>query len=194
LGSNRTRLSDLVGNPTSSVRNAQMCITTLLTTPFNVCRSNQALIARKDDAQDGIEASTRWRPSATALGERPLIQLDSSGTVVARPTLPRGARPPDGACCCVVFMRGRGCSLLRGWRQQAVEAEVRGSAVMVGPVVGEGDQCEIPRCFAAAPDFSWAPFFTLMVLEISAINEPIEGGKKAGTSHCTPLGDSLNEL
>src|SRR3989449_3052202 len=45
--------------------------------------------------------------------------------------------------------------LLRGWRQQAVEAEVHGGgAVMVGPVVGEGDQCESPRCFAAAPDLN----------------------------------------
>ncbi len=45
--------------------------------------------------------------------------------------------------------------LLRGWRQQAVEAEVRGGgAVMVGPVVGEGDQCESPGCFAAAPDLN----------------------------------------
>ena len=45
--------------------------------------------------------------------------------------------------------------LLRGWRQQAVEAEVHGGgAVMVGPVVGEGDQCESPRCFAAAPAHS----------------------------------------
>jgi hypothetical protein len=25
---------------------------------------------------------------------------------------------------------------------------------MVGPVVGEGDQCESPRCFAAAPDLN----------------------------------------
>src|SRR5216683_655576 len=45
--------------------------------------------------------------------------------------------------------------LLRGWRQQAVKAEVHGGgAVMVGPVVGEGDQCESPRCFAAAPDLN----------------------------------------
>ena len=44
--------------------------------------------------------------------------------------------------------------LLRGWRQQAVEAEVRGGAVMVGPVVGEGDQCESPRCFAVSPDLN----------------------------------------
>jgi hypothetical protein len=45
--------------------------------------------------------------------------------------------------------------LLRGWRQQAVEAEVHGGgAVMIGPVVGEGDQCESPRRFAAAPDLN----------------------------------------
>src|SRR6266851_3380100 len=45
--------------------------------------------------------------------------------------------------------------LLRGWRQQAVEAEVHGGgAVMVGPVVGEGDQCESPWCFAAAPELN----------------------------------------
>ena len=45
--------------------------------------------------------------------------------------------------------------LLRGWRQQAVEAEVHGGgAVMVGSVVGEDDQRESPRCFAAAPDLN----------------------------------------
>jgi len=45
--------------------------------------------------------------------------------------------------------------LLRGWRQQAVEAEVHGGgAIVVGPVVGEGDQSESPRCFAAAPDLN----------------------------------------
>ena len=45
--------------------------------------------------------------------------------------------------------------LVRGWRQQAVEAEVHGGgAVMVGPVAGEGDQCESPWCFAAAPDLN----------------------------------------
>jgi len=45
--------------------------------------------------------------------------------------------------------------LLRGWRQQAVEAEVHGGgAVMVGPVVGEGDQRESPRRFAAAPELN----------------------------------------
>jgi hypothetical protein len=44
------------------------------------------------------------------------------------------------------------CLLVRGWRQQAVKAEVyRCGAVMVGPVVGEGDQCESPWRFAAAP-------------------------------------------
>jgi hypothetical protein len=45
--------------------------------------------------------------------------------------------------------------LVRGWRQQAAEAEVHGGgAVMVGPVVGEGDQCESPWCFAAAPELN----------------------------------------
>src|SRR6266849_9575993 len=45
--------------------------------------------------------------------------------------------------------------LVRGWRQQAVEAEVHGGgAVMVGPVVGVGGQCESPWCFAAAPDLN----------------------------------------
>src|SRR6266849_4400814 len=29
-----------------------------------------------------------------------------------------------------------------------------GGAVMVGPVVGEGEQSESPRCFAAAPDLN----------------------------------------
>src|SRR5258708_36987759 len=43
--------------------------------------------------------------------------------------------------------------LLRGWRQQAVEAEVRGGrAVMVGPVVGEGNHGEHPGGLTAAPD------------------------------------------
>ena len=54
--------------------------------------------------------------------------------------------------------------LLRGWREQAVEAEVHGGrAVMVGPVVGEGDQSESPRCFA--PDV-------------------LENGRGAGDSYC----------
>jgi hypothetical protein len=65
--------------------------------------------------------------------------------------------------CIPVFQAGRLHALfvanlrllLRGWRQQAVEAEVHGGgAVMVGPVVGEGDQCERTRCFAAAPDLN----------------------------------------
>jgi hypothetical protein len=54
-----------------------------------------------------------------------------------------------------VVLRNVNRLLLRGWRQQAIEAEVRGGgAVMVGPVVGEGDQCESPRCFATAPDLN----------------------------------------
>jgi len=45
--------------------------------------------------------------------------------------------------------------LFRSWRQQTIEAEVHGGgAVMVGPVVGEGDQSESPWCFAAAPELN----------------------------------------
>ena len=55
-----------------------------------------------------------------ALGERPLIQLDSSGTVVARPTdrpcLAARGRTPNGACCVVLYAPLFPAGWVRPWR------------------------------------------------------------------------------
>jgi len=70
-------------------------------------------------------------------------------------TLGRDTGVPSQAKYFVACRQSSLSLLLRGWRLQAVEAEVHGGgAVMVGPVVGEGDQSESPRCFAAAPQSS----------------------------------------
>jgi hypothetical protein len=70
-------------------------------------------------------------------------------------TLGRDTGVPSQAKYFVACRQSSLSLLLRGWWLQAVEAEVHGGgAVMVGPVIGEGDQSESPRCFAAAPELN----------------------------------------
>jgi hypothetical protein len=61
--------------------------------PGQIVATPGALEAFRASGDDPLAYLVRHIAGDWAWGERPLIQLDSSGTVVARPTLPSRARP-----------------------------------------------------------------------------------------------------